>query len=289
MESNSNLFLFSKTVDWSILNDGVSIPIRTHPIIMGAIGNELRHGERQHINFRLDGHIYKVLLTNTNYDRIKYPDRSDIIQFRWSKTGSLAKHLRRIFQASYNELEHYRATIDKSGMDRPIIHESITFLYNYNEQLVELEYISADDFLTAKEHISKVKEDDFEYQQNYYQADSTSSLVYKDAVVKIRRINRSIITDLKILYDYHCQICGTCFTEYDVRFMEAHHIDPFVKSMNNDSDNIMIVCPNHHRIIHSVNPEFYDTGLYFLYPNGLKEVLKINRHIGIENTLSIKS
>lgn len=277
---NSNLFLFNKTVDWSILTDGVSIPLRAHQLIMGAIGNELQHGQKQYVKLRLDSQVYDILLTNTNYDQSKYPDRSDIIQFRWSRTGNLAKHLRRIFQASYNELEHYRATKDKKGMDKPIIHESINFLYNYNEQLIDTEYISADDYLIAKEQISSLNEDDFELQQNYYQKDLSARIEYKDATVKVRRVNRSIIANLKETYDYHCQICGTSFEEYDVRIIEAHHIDPFVKSMNNDSDNILIICPNHHRIIHSAKPEFHYTGTYFQYQNGLREQLKINKHIG---------
>ena len=35
---------------------------------------------------------------------------------------------------------------------------------------------------------------------------------------------------------------------YGSHIVEAHHIDYFVSSLNNDASNQLIVCPNHHSI-----------------------------------------
>lgn len=41
----------------------------------------------------------------------------------------------------------------------------------------------------------------------------------------------------------------------------------------------MILCPNHHRIIHAYNPTFKLKNKEFLYPNGYKEGLLLNLHL----------
>lgn len=277
------MLLLNKSVDWSILNAGVTIPVRFHQTLNAVIGSSIKRGEKRIIKVRLDGKIYGIQLTNIEFDQIKYPDHSDIIQFRWSRNSDFAKKLRQIFRISYNYLSKYRTLKHQTGIDKPMIRESITFIMNLQDKIIDIEYVSEDDFQIAREQMSRVNEDEFEYQQNYHRVDTTSSIHYRESIVKIRRIDRTIISDLKQLYDHHCQICGTCFEKYDIRFSEAHHIDHFVHSMNNDSDNILIVCPNHHRVIHSATPEFHYNGQFFIYPNGLKETLMINKHIGTEN------
>ena len=65
----------------------------------------------------------------------------------------------------------------------------------------------------------------------------------------------------------------------DSHVIEAHHISQFIKSLNNDMKNIMIVCPNHHSIIHDVNPVFNEKKKIFIYNNGFKEGMKLNYHL----------
>ena len=68
--------------------------------------------------------------------------------------------------------------------------------------------------------------------------------------------------------------------KYGSTLIHAHHIEYFTKSLNNNPENILIVCPNHHGIIHDCNPEFNATEKTYHYPNGLVEGLTLNRHIG---------
>jgi len=85
---------------------------------------------------------------------------------------------------------------------------------------------------------------------------------------------------LKILYGYRCQVCGQYIGEkYGSNLIHAHHIKYFTKSLNNNSNNIMVLCPNHHGIIHDKNPIFNAQTKTFLYPNGYEEGLKLNLHL----------
>ena len=111
-------------------------------------------------------------------------------------------------------------------------------------------------------------------------ADETAGIDEKVRFTKIRRMNRAIGDTLKTLYGHRCQICGAFIGEsYGAQVICAHHIDYFSRSMNNDASNIMIVCPNHHAIIHDRNPEFNAKEKTYKYPNGYVEGLRLNMHL----------
>lgn len=108
----------------------------------------------------------------------------------------------------------------------------------------------------------------------------TADIRIVNGIKKIRVYNTGIINKLKLLYSFRCQICGEKVGEkYDANVILAHHIDYFSKSKNNNATNIMIVCPNHHNIIHSTDPVFDRENLSYHYPNGFVEKLKINYHL----------
>jgi hypothetical protein len=100
------------------------------------------------------------------------------------------------------------------------------------------------------------------------------------ATVKQRLLNYRIIPELKLYYNYRCQICGQRHYDiYSVHISEAHHINPFVTSHDNSVSNLIILCPNHHRIMHSAKPEFDRGGKLFIYHNGFSEQLAVNDHL----------
>ena len=77
-----------------------------------------------------------------------------------------------------------------------------------------------------------------------------------------------------------CQTCGARAIEmYGVDVSEAHHIQPFSLTANNDAKNVMIVCPDHHRIIHKAKPVFNYDQKAFLYDNGREDRLMYNIHL----------
>ena len=84
---------------------------------------------------------------------------------------------------------------------------------------------------------------------------------------------------LKSVYDHRCQVCGMNFrVRYDEPFAETHHIQPLSEKGLDISKNIIVICPNHHRIIHKTSPSFDRPKLLYRYPNGLEERLVLPDH-----------
>lgn len=67
--------------------------------------------------------------------------------------------------------------------------------------------------------------------------------------------------------------------EYHYLLKGTHHIIPFTESMNNDTSNIIILSPNYHRIIHKTKAEFDRERLAFIFPNGLIDKVRLNKHL----------
>lgn len=115
---------------------------------------------------------------------------------------------------------------------------------------------------------------------NYDVEDSTSTILETERIVKIRKLNKKIGDNLKLLYGYRCQICGQLIgEEFGSHIVEAHHIDYFVSILNNDASNQLIVCPNHHSIIYDTNPVFDRRRLLYIYKNGFEQKLVLNQHL----------
>ncbi len=84
---------------------------------------------------------------------------------------------------------------------------------------------------------------------------------------------------LKSIYDHRCQVCGMNFRiKYEEPFAETHHIHSLSKGGLDISKNIIVICPNHHRIIHKTDAKFDRSKLMYRYPNGLEERLLLADH-----------
>jgi hypothetical protein len=84
---------------------------------------------------------------------------------------------------------------------------------------------------------------------------------------------------LKSVYDHRCQVCGMNFKiRYDEPFAETHHIQPLSEKGLDISKNIIVICPNHHRIIHRTDAKFDRSKFLYKYPNGLEERLLLADH-----------
>lgn len=95
-------------------------------------------------------------------------------------------------------------------------------------------------------------------------SDPTAKLVSKTRSGVQRVYKQSIITQLKNLYRGSYQICGfNPASDFGVNICEAHHISFFSETQNNDASNIIILCPNHHRLIHKLKPDFDPETLMF--------------------------
>lgn len=132
------------------------------------------------------------------------------------------------------------------------------------------------------ENVSELTEEELERIINA--RDSTSRIEYRTSATKsVRVYDHSIISGLKTLYRGRCQLCGCLpLEEFEVDILEAHHIEYHSETQNNDASNILILCPNHHSIIHKLNPVFNKSKLEYFFPDGSKLGLKLNYHINEE-------
>lgn len=110
--------------------------------------------------------------------------------------------------------------------------------------------------------------------------DMSATIKIRTSPTAVRVYNPSIIRQLKKLYNGCCQLCGKApFIEDLCDITEVHHIEYFAVSHNNNANNLIVLCPNHHRLIHKLNPQYESDGHRFVYPNGLVEDIKLNYHL----------
>jgi predicted restriction endonuclease len=109
--------------------------------------------------------------------------------------------------------------------------------------------------------------------------DEGATVKIKTGSKSVRIYDPKIIFELKQLYHGRCQICNCRPLDLSVDICEAHHIDYFAKSHNNNASNIIILCPDHHRAIHKLKPVFDAKRLSFIYPDGKEELVKLNFHL----------
>ena len=276
----SNLYIYKKEIDWSALHLGLNIPISLQDIFYQNLKLRLKKGENKKIKLLLDEVEYPVILTNIAFDENKYPTHKELLQIRYAPNSKIAKRLRDIFNCSCNYLsvEKEKLTNKKQQLTVPEnIREYIAIYSTIFDDIFSLECITHDEIIETKEVINKF--DELEIEQ-ILQTKDNSTFIEKQKTVKIRKLDRTIGDNLKIIYGYKCQICGLFIGEtYDAKIIHTHHIEYFSISLNNNADNIMVICPNHHSIIHTTNPIFDKKSKVYKYPNGYVEGLKLNLHL----------
>lgn len=93
------------------------------------------------------------------------------------------------------------------------------------------------------------------------------------------RRNPALAETLKSYYRYRCQVCGHDFEpRYGAEMAESHHVQYLSRGGLDISRNIVVLCPNHHRIIHATDARFNEHELSYEYPNGLHERLILPDH-----------
>lgn len=276
-------YVYKAEVNWSLLTEGLTLPVKNQVVFSRNMGNFLQRGESRDITLYLNGKGYRARIQNVNFDP-KHKRKRDTLQIRYPRNGELSQALRACFFQSYNYLKAQREIRPEGGRSIAKLPEGYKeYLAIYTTQYEDsyiLETIVVDDLILFKLAVQNQSELVMEAKFNYDFVDKSASIVEEEKMVKIRKLNRKIGENLKLLYGYRCQICGQHVgKEYGTKIAEAHHIEYFVRSLNNDVGNQLIVCPNHHSIIHEANPVFIRKELTYLYPNGLREGLRLNRHL----------
>ena len=273
-------FIMQKTVDWSLLNDGMTIPVSACALLKAWDESILIHGAGKDIKVLVDGELYDAKLKNQNFEQSNWAGHKDVIQIRYGRQSALAQKLRAVFKKSYDYLFAQKQLLGKSKRQILLptdIHEYMRLYLTTSSDVLCMECCSSSDYQQLAHTLSVIPEEVYEQSddEQFFMADKTASIEEKQRLVKYRRIDRSIILTLKRFYDYRDEISGEKIgDEFGDSVVEAHHIDYFTRSQNNDSTNIIIISPNYHRIIHKNNPHFNRKKFQFEFENG--EVLRLS-------------
>jgi len=107
-----------------------------------------------------------------------------------------------------------------------------------------------------------LREDEHEFKQTKDNLiEDNPSLGHEKREVLVEMIDRDyrIIENVKRIYDNRCQICGFTFKKKNGEFYsEGHHLIPLSEGGTQERDNIVILCPNHHRMMHYADVEIGD-------------------------------
>lgn len=277
MEDLVSNVIMVKSVDWSTFTSGFNIPVDTQPVLYDMIGRSLDRGEKIAIKILLDGKIFDAKLSNSGFDEAKFGDhKTDIVRVMYGGSSQLAKKFQQVFSDLFCELAEQKKTLPpKKQIKIPQdLQRHFTFSITSTKGCFEIEP------LEEIAPISTIVSEETYESPDISWIDKSASLVEKQRIVKIRKIDRRICENLKKFYDYHCQVTGEKVGEaFGCEVVEAHHIDYFVNSRNNDSSNIIIISPNFHRIIHRSKPIFNHKKLQFEFANGVVEPLRLNHHL----------
>ena len=245
----------------------------------------LTHGVGKDIKVLIDGEFFDAKLKNQNFAQSQWAGHKDVIQIRYGRQSPLAVRLRAVFQKSYDYLFTQEQLLGKSKRQIPLpdnIHEYIRLYLTSSSDTPCMECCADADYRQLATTLNAVPEEVYEASDDdrFFMADTTASVVQKELLVKYRMIDRSIIRMLKEYYGYRDQVSGEKIGErYGDSVVEAHHIDYFTRSQNNDSTNIIIISPNYHRIIHKNNPHFNRKKFQFEFSNGEVLRLKLYEHL----------
>lgn len=274
-------YIMSKAVDWSLFNYGFAIPIAMYETLtMNLSKGRLLHGETRDIKIILNGKTYDVTLTSINFNRQLHTNHQDIWQVRYKFDSDIAVQMREIFSQSLFIVNELRRQSPNARMWK-IPKSQQEYLVIYSTDLKDTFYVET---ICRSEMQVPIEVKEEILLENLFDVPVVSeyevAMIEKYHMNKIFKLYHSIGVYLKRLYNFKCQICGESIGEnYGAKIAECHHINYFVESFNSDLDNLLIVCPNHHRIIHSMNPIFNQKKKLYIYPNGYEEGLKLNLHI----------
>ena len=282
MRMESENYVYKKEIDWSTLMEGFTLPLDNQVIFLRNMENFLQRGQSKIIHFFMNGKTYDAKIVNMNNSVEKR--KKDAYQIRYPRNGELSQALQQYFFKSMSYIKMIRESRDSK--DRSYIKmpdglkEYLAIYTTEYEDTFLLEPIAQDDFQVMKKAIQGMRERTVENEIEYEMEDKSSGIEKRLQIVKIRKLNRKIGENLKLLYGYRCQICGQVIGEkYGSHIAEAHHIDYFVNSLNNDANNQMIVCPNHHSVIHDANPVFDRRRMVYRFDNGVEERIRLNKHL----------
>lgn len=91
--------------------------------------------------------------------------------------------------------------------------------------------------------------------------------------------SRAHVEALRRMYRGSCQLCGwESRAAHAVDVCEGHHLQWLSRGGGDATDNMVLLCPNHHRLVHALDAPLDFRDLAFDL-GGRREVLRLNEHL----------
>lgn len=142
----------------------------------------------------------------------------------------------------------------------------LPFISNNEKEQIELEQFYKK---------NKTKADILKDLQNIKYSDSEEVTVHH----KTYKRDNKTIAQIKILRDFKCQICSTTIIKKDgSKYVEAAHIKPKHQQGRETPDNIILLCPNHHKEfdLGQLEIQLHNTKEICFLLNGQRHKLKLS-------------
>lgn len=279
------MFIFQKDIDLSTLSQGFTIPVAYFPLLEMMPGGFPKIGETRNIKLKINDLEFDAILKNQPFNRKTYAGHADVVQVRYSQNSPIARYLQKVFCHSWNYIQSVRALPENIGGRFNVRipedkKESLSFSATDCQNVFIAECLTCEMKESALNVVAGYQCAEYDFESVDMLEDPHAHIKEVKSLHKIRCLDREVGDSLKRLYNFKCQMTGEKIGErYDATVVEAHHLDPFSKSLNNDATNIIILSPTYHRIVHKSNGIWLPQELAFQFPNGLKEKVKINQHL----------
>lgn len=245
--------LFTKTVDKSLLWEGLTVPVAEEEKLCEAVGEEFEIGNPVDIRIIIKGQAYSVKLKKTLRKQSK--SSAILIQIRYNHQSEIAKKLRSIFTTTEYYVEH--PVESSEGKLKICVPEEL-------QEYVEIRSIDGTNDLEFQcitvaddvelDFISSIDEESLKH----IAVEHSSAKAEKKNIVQREVYHRDqyIAEYAKRVAHGRCQLCGKVapfLNKNGQPYLESHHIVWLSEGGKDSIDNVVALCPNCHRKMHILN------------------------------------
>lgn len=277
--------LLHKNIDWSLFNWGTTIPENKQESFFKSTKNNIQKGTAIKIQLDYNGKLYPGTIRNV--DQKKY--NRNTLQIRYDTNEPFKELLKEKFKEVYPYILIERKKEIANGMERPHIKVPDKFFIEFHStnrpDTIEVKFnenanyenFGKEALYESSKNLTdlQIKEQDAEYLKTY----NSKYAEVKKTTSKVRVSDVKLKETIKRNHNYVCQICSTKIKykgwnphltkQEEIKFLtaDAHHIIPLSENGEDNPENIICVCPNCHKRLH--------TGEYEIKVND-KQVICLN-------------
>jgi hypothetical protein len=279
-----------KRVDWSIFQDGTTVPLPFHPLIAAFCGGGIpSRGRGWDVVLEFEGNSYLARLINA--DRAV---SSDTVQLRWDSNRELREALALSFRNSLVYLgvsrlsssnavrlassavpEHLSEYLDFYGTETAREFRLVPARSGWSTRLLD-SWVSPDEAV-LEAILDRVHDAEFcrWCQLNEYRP-------YLEELIEARRFQHDVARFLRKLYGGQCQVCVSgCDLPGSMDVSEVHYLGLSDRTQATSLDRSLLVCPSHHRLLHTGSIMVNSARQQVTERSGRSTRLALDRHLMI--------